>query len=114
MKQLLQQLNTGVTRLVDAPVPRAGAGSLVVETRATLVSAGTERMLVEFGRANLLEKARRQPDKVRQVLDKVRTDGVATTLDAVRAKLDAPIPLGHCTEVLTPTFDFQSGLTSAR
>jgi predicted dehydrogenase/threonine dehydrogenase-like Zn-dependent dehydrogenase len=96
MKQLLQQLNTGVTRLVDAPVPRAGTGSLVVETRATLVSAGTERMLVEFGRANLLEKARRQPDKVRQVLDKVRTDGLSTTLEAVRAKLDAPIPLGYC------------------
>ena len=96
MKQLLQQLNTGETRLAEVPVPRAGAASLVVETRATLVSAGTERMLVEFGRANLLEKARKQPDKVRQVLDKVRTDGLAPTLDAVRAKLDAPIPLGYC------------------
>ncbi len=96
MKQLLQQLDTGETRLVDVPVPRAGATSLVVESRATVVSAGTERMLVEFGRANLLEKARRQPDKVRQVLDKVRTDGLAPTLEAVRAKLDAPIPLGYC------------------
>ena len=70
--------------------------SLVVESRATVVSAGTERMLVEFGRANLLDKARQQPDKVRQVLDKVRTDGLAPTLEAVRAKLDAPIPLGYC------------------
>ncbi|HEX8245095.1 MAG TPA: zinc-binding alcohol dehydrogenase, partial [Longimicrobium sp.] len=96
MKQLLQQLNTGETRLAEVPVPRAGATSLVVETRATLVSAGTERMLVEFGRANLLEKARKQPDKVRQVLDKVRTDGLGPTFDAVRAKLDAPIPLGYC------------------
>ncbi|HEX8390998.1 MAG TPA: bi-domain-containing oxidoreductase [Longimicrobium sp.] len=96
MKQLLQQLNTGETRLVDVPVPRAGGNTLVVETRATLVSAGTERMLVEFGRANLLDKARSQPDKVKQVLDKVRTDGLAPTLEAVRAKLDAPIPLGYC------------------
>ncbi|HEX8694181.1 MAG TPA: bi-domain-containing oxidoreductase [Longimicrobium sp.] len=96
MRQLLQQLNTGETRLAEVPVPRAGAASLVVETRATVVSAGTERMLVEFGRANLLQKARRQPEKVRQVLDKVRTDGLAPTLEAVRAKLDAPIPLGYC------------------
>lgn len=96
MKQLLQQLDTGLTRLVDVPAPRAGSVSLVVESRASVVSAGTERMLVEFGRANLLDKARRQPDKVRQVLDKVRTDGLAPTLEAVRAKLDAPIPLGYC------------------
>ncbi len=96
MKQLLQQLDTGVTRLVDVPAPSAGSAALVVETRATVVSAGTERMLVEFGRANLLDKARQQPDKVRQVLDKVRTDGLAPTLEAVRAKLDAPIPLGYC------------------
>ncbi|HEY0777078.1 MAG TPA: bi-domain-containing oxidoreductase [Gemmatirosa sp.] len=96
MKQLLQQLDSGITRLVDVPAPRAGSAALVVESRATVVSAGTERMLVEFGRANLLDKARRQPDKVRQVLDKVRTDGLAPTLEAVRAKLDAPIPLGYC------------------
>lgn len=96
MKQLLQQLDTGETRLLDVPAPRAGSASLVVESRATVVSAGTERMLVEFGRANLLDKARQQPDKVRQVLDKVRTDGLAPTLEAVRAKLDAPIPLGYC------------------
>lgn len=96
MKQLLQQLNTGETRLADVPVPRAGSASLVVETRATLVSAGTERMLVEFGRANLIDKARSQPDKVKQVLDKMRTDGVGPTLEAVRSKLDQPIPLGYC------------------
>ena len=96
MKQLLQQLDTGDTRLEDVPVPRAGSVSLIVETRATLVSAGTERMLVEFGRANLLDKARSQPDKVRQVIDKARTDGIGPTLDAVRAKLSLPIPLGYC------------------
>ena len=96
MKQLLQRLDTGETTLVDVPVPSASGHRLLVETRATLISAGTERMLVDFGRANLLEKARKQPDKVRQVLDKMKTEGVATTLDAVRSKLEAPIPLGYC------------------
>jgi len=96
MKQLLQRLDTGETTVVDVPVPAAGGPSLLVETRATVVSAGTERMLVEFGRSNLIAKARSQPDKVKQVLEKMRTDGVGTTLEAVRAKLDAPIPLGYC------------------
>ena len=96
MIHLLQSLGDGSTQLVDVPVPVATAASVVVESRASVVSAGTERMLVDFGRAGWLEKARRQPDKVRQVLDKVRTDGLAPTLGAVRAKLDAPIPIGYC------------------
>jgi predicted dehydrogenase/threonine dehydrogenase-like Zn-dependent dehydrogenase len=77
-------------------VPAATGVTLVVESRASVVSAGTERMLVDFGRAGWLDKARRQPDKVRQALDKMRTDGVGSTLDAVRAKLDVPIPIGYC------------------
>ncbi|HEY9516443.1 MAG TPA: hypothetical protein VIQ74_12250, partial [Gemmatimonadaceae bacterium] len=97
MKQLLQRLDTGTTSVVDVPVPASVSGpNILVETRASVVSAGTERMLVEFGRSNLIAKARSQPDKVKQVLDKVRTDGLAPTLEAVRAKLDAPIPLGYC------------------
>jgi predicted dehydrogenase/threonine dehydrogenase-like Zn-dependent dehydrogenase len=94
--QLLQSLADGSTRLVDAPVPAASGPTLVVQSRASVISAGTERMLVDFGRASLVAKARRQPEKVRQVLDKVRTDGLLPTLEAVRAKLDAPIPLGYC------------------
>jgi len=96
MKQLLQHLDSGDTTVAEVPVPAAGTGSIVVETRATLVSAGTERMLVEFGRSGLIDKARSQPDKVKQVLDKVRTDGVRPTLEAVRAKLDQPISIGYC------------------
>ena len=68
----------------------------MVRSRVSLVSAGTERMLVEFGKAGLLEKARKQPDKVRQVFDKIKTDGLIPTLTAVRSKLDQPIPLGDC------------------
>jgi predicted dehydrogenase/threonine dehydrogenase-like Zn-dependent dehydrogenase len=93
---LLQSLADGSTQLVDVPVPAATGVSLIVESRASVVSAGTERMLVHFGRAGWLEKARRQPDKVRQVVDKLRTDGIGPTLGAVRAKLDAPIPIGYC------------------
>lgn len=96
MKQLLQRLDSGATELVDVPTPAVSGPDLLVETRVTLVSAGTERMLVDFGRASLLGKARSQPDKLRQVLNKMRTDGIGPTLGAVRATLDAPISLGYC------------------
>ncbi|HEX6364026.1 MAG TPA: bi-domain-containing oxidoreductase [Albitalea sp.] len=96
MKQLLQNLRNGATEVADVPCPAPGRGQVLVRTRRTLVSAGTERMLVDFGRAGWIEKARQQPDKVRMVLDKVRTDGLLPALDAVRSKLDQPLPLGYC------------------
>lgn len=96
MKQVLQNLKTGDIELADVPTPLVRAGHLLVHTSASLVSAGTERMLLEFGRGNWLDKARQQPDKVRMVLDKMRTDGLAATLDAVQSKLDQPLPLGYC------------------
>jgi predicted dehydrogenase/threonine dehydrogenase-like Zn-dependent dehydrogenase len=96
MKQILQSLKDGTTRLDDIPAPRPSRGQLLIHTTASLVSAGTERMLVEFGKAGWIQKARQQPDKVRQVLEKARTDGVAATLDAVRSKLDQPLALGYC------------------
>ena len=96
MLQILQSLKSGETELAEVPVPAPKDRHLVVESRASVVSAGTERMLVDFGRAGLLEKARKQPDKVRQVLDKVRTDGIGPTVKAVRSKLEQPIPLGYC------------------
>lgn len=96
MKQILQNLKTGVTALADVPAPAARRGHILVRTARSLVSVGTERMLVEFGRANYLDKARQQPDKVKMVLDKVRTDGALPTLEAVFNKLDQPLPLGYC------------------
>lgn len=96
MRQILQNLKTGVTELADVPCPRVGHGQLLIRTSRSLISAGTERMLVDFGKANLVEKARQQPDKVRMVLDKLRTDGVMPTLNAIRNKLDQPLPLGYC------------------
>ena len=96
MKQILQNLSNGETSLVEIPCPKNTQGNILIASRNTLVSAGTERMLVDFGRANLLEKARKQPDKVKMVLDKVRSDGLFPTLDAVKSKLDQPLPLGYC------------------
>ncbi|MDF2384379.1 bi-domain-containing oxidoreductase [Nostoc ellipsosporum NOK] len=96
MKQIVQYFNTGETKIVDAPAPIAGAGQVLIRTTNTLISAGTERMLVGFGKASMLQKARQQPERVKEVLAKVRTDGLMTTIDAVRSKLDQPIPLGYC------------------
>ena len=96
MKQVLQRLDDGRTFLLDVPVPAASGVKVVIRTQASLISAGTERMLVEFGRGNLLDKARAQPDRVKDVLSKVRTDGLLATLDAVQSKLATPIPLGYC------------------
>lgn len=96
MKQVLQNLKTGATEVVDVPTPSCRPGHLRIATHRSLISAGTERMLVEFGQANLLTKARAQPERVRQVLDKMRTDGLLPTLEAVFSRLDQPLPLGYC------------------
>lgn len=95
MKQVLQNLSTGQTELVEAPPPQAQNGRILIDTTVSLISTGTERMLVDFGKAGLASKARQQPEKLRQVLEKVGTDGLLTTIDAVRAKLAQPIALGY-------------------
>lgn len=96
MKQVLQSLSDGKIELADVPAPAVEAGHVLIETMASLVSAGTERMLMEFGQANLLQKAMQQPHRVKEVLDKARTEGVLDTVSAIRSKLDQPIPLGYC------------------
>ncbi len=96
MKQILQSLKTGATEVAEVPVPGVSRGQVLVATSTTLVSAGTERMLVEFGKAGWIDKARQQPDKVRMVLDKIKTDGLMPTVEAVFNKLDQPLPLGYC------------------
>lgn len=96
MKQVLQDLKTGVTEVADVPCPAVGGGQLLVRSTRTLVSTGTERMLVDFGKAGWIEKARQQPDKVRMVIEKIRTDGLLPTLEAVRNKLDQQLPMGYC------------------
>jgi len=94
VKQILQSLKTGSTEVAEVPCPAVKRGQLLIRSSHTLVSAGTERMLVEFGKANWIDKARQQPDKVRMVLDKIKTDGLLPTVEAVFNKLDQPLPLG--------------------
>ena len=96
MKQVLQSLENGETIIINSPVPSCLAKHVVIETTHSLISAGTERMLVDFGKASYLQKARQQPEKVRMVLDKVKTDGLSATIESVRSKLNQPIPLGYC------------------
>lgn len=95
MKQVLQNLRDGTTEVADVPNPVALRGRVLVRTSRSIISAGTERMLVNFGKANLIDKARQQPDKVRRVLDKVRTDGLVPTYEAIRDKLGEPLALGY-------------------
>lgn len=96
MKQIVQNLKNGVTEIVDVPSPAVGRGLILIRSSHSLVSAGTERILIDFGKAGWIDKARQQPEKVRQVIDKIRTDGLTPTMNAVFSKLDEPLPLGYC------------------
>lgn len=114
MKQIIQSFKTGDTILEDVPVPKVGAGQVLIRTSHSLVSLGTERMLVEFGKASLIQKARQQPDKVKMVLDKIKADGFLPTLETVFKKLGEPLPLGYCNvgrviEVGKGVKDFKKG-----
>lgn len=96
MKQVLQDLRSGSIVLEDVPVPSAGPNDVIIRTHCSLISAGTERMVNSFANASYLQKARQQPDRVREVLQKARTDGMATTVEAVQNKLDERVALGYC------------------
>ncbi|MGA6134715.1 bi-domain-containing oxidoreductase [Acinetobacter dispersus] len=114
MKQILQDMANGGTTVTEAPVPQSSKGHLLISTTTSLISAGTERMLVGFGKASLIDKARQQPEKVKMVLEKVQTDGLLTTYDAVKSKLAQPLALGYCNvgivhEVGANVDDFQVG-----
>lgn len=96
MKQLIQSLRNGETTLENVPTPQVRSGHILVKSTRSLVSLGTERMLVEFGKASLISKARQQPDKVKMVLDKIQSEGLLPTMEAVFNKLAQPLPLGYC------------------
>jgi predicted dehydrogenase/threonine dehydrogenase-like Zn-dependent dehydrogenase len=95
VRQLIQSLRTGETLVEEVPARKPPAGSILVRNVVSLVSAGTERSTVDFARKSLFQKARSRPDLVKQTLDKVRHEGVLTTLEAVRKRMDQPIPLGY-------------------
>jgi len=96
MKQILQSFKTGITELTELPSPKLKPGQVLIQTTRSLVSLGTEKMLVEFGKASLIQKARQQPDKVKMVLDKIKTEGLIPTIETVFNKLEQPLPLGYC------------------
>jgi predicted dehydrogenase/threonine dehydrogenase-like Zn-dependent dehydrogenase len=96
MKQIVQDLKKGNTILEEIPAPLIRKGHVLIKTHRSLVSLGTEKMLVDFGKSNFIAKARQQPEKVKQVFDKIKTEGLLPTLEAVFNKLDEPIPLGYC------------------
>ena len=96
MKQIIQSFKTGKTTLEMLPAPVVKDGHVLIKTSRSLVSLGTEKMLVEFGKASIIEKARQQPEKVKMVFDKIKTDGLLPTLETVFNKLEQPLPLGYC------------------
>jgi len=95
MKQVLQHARTGEISVVEVPAPKLLAGCVLVRIAASLVSAGTERASSEFARKNLLQKARARPDLVREVIARVRRDGLLPTVATVRSRLDQPGALGY-------------------
>ena len=96
MLQVLQNLGDGKTTIAEVPAPAVSTGRLLIQSECTLISAGTEKMLVEFGQAGWIGRAKAQPEKVKQVLAKIKTDGLLPTLEAVFSKLGEPLPLGYC------------------
>lgn len=95
MKQLIQSFKTGELGLFEVPAPICQENGVLVETKVSLVSAGTEKMLVDFAKKSMLAKAKDRPDLVKQVVDKMKKEGVKNTLEKVFTKLDTPIPLGY-------------------
>lgn len=95
MKQLLQNIKTGKSTVEDVPIPTPREGQALVEVEASLVSAGTERMVVEFAEKSLVGKARSRPDLVKQVLDRARREGLVNTAQAALNRLDQPMVLGY-------------------
>lgn len=96
MLQLIQSLSSGETKLIELPSPAIKSGHILIKTTCSLISSGTERMLLEFAKGNILKKINQQPEKVSQVFNKIKTDGLVNTIATVQSKLDQPMELGYC------------------
>jgi hypothetical protein len=102
MKQLLQYMRNAETVVADVRTPTPRPGMALVRTAASLVSSGTERMVVEFAEKNLVEKAQARPDLVAQLMDKVRREGLLTAMEATLNRLDQPMTLGYSPATVKP------------
>jgi len=96
MRQIVQNLKDGAVVVQDVAPPRVQPGHLLIQTTHSLISSGTERAVIDAGRTSLLAKARQQPEKVKQVLDRVRADGLIATVQGIRESLERWVPLGYC------------------
>ena len=96
MKQILQNLKNGSTQIVEIPCPQKSPNEVLISTSVSLISPGTEKMIIDFGKANYINKALQQPEKVKMVYQKIKTDGLNSTYNAVKNKLEQPIPIGYC------------------
>ncbi len=104
MKQIIQSYKTGQMAVEEVPRPQIQPGMILVETRASIISAGTEKMIVELARKSLLGKARSRPDLVHKVVKSIQKEGIGQALQKVRSKIDTPIPLGYsCSGVVCET-----------
>lgn len=95
MQQVVQNVKTGEVALADVPAPQCGSGEILVSTKASLISAGTEKMIMDFANKSMLGKAKERPDLVKKVLDKLARDGIGPTIASVFAQLEEPLPLGY-------------------
>ena len=96
MKQVIQSYSSGELQLVETPVPQSvGRGNLLVRTQCSLVSAGTEKAMIDVAQKSLLGKALARPDWVKRVIDKIKTDGLLEAWRQSQARLDTPMPLGY-------------------
>ena len=112
MKQLIQDLSNGKTDLIETAMPQCKKNHVLISTELSLISPGTEKMLVDFSKSSLIKKAKNNPDRVKQVLDKVSTDGLFPTISSVMYKLKEKIPLGYCnvgTVIESKSEDFSIG-----
>ncbi|MFP6749907.1 MAG: hypothetical protein VCD66_20225 [Alphaproteobacteria bacterium] len=95
MKQVTQTLRSGVIEVNDVPVPALHNKFVLVRNRASVISAGTEKTKIDMGHKNLVQKALARPDLVKQVLNKIKTEGLGKTFQTVKSRLGAPSPLGY-------------------
>ena len=96
MKQLIYSFSDGKIVAEDLPVPKCGENGLIIESTHSLISSGTEKMLIDFGRSGYLEKIKKQPEKAKQVINKIKNDGLKSTLNAVSNKMNSLNQIGYC------------------
>ena len=97
MKQVTQTLKSGKIDVCDVPVPSLYDKFILVQNKCSVISSGTEKTKIDMGRKSLLQKAKARPDLVKQVFQKIKTEGIAKTAQIVRARLESPSPLGYST-----------------